>query len=176
MFAARIVVGLSAALSMLPTGAFADYWTDHQCVLEKPQPVFGKAGFRLDPKKGSATEAIALNENVSVHLEQRTCEYLNRTYTFILKEIPDDTNIVGWQYRKAIELLALLEARAGSRLKFDNEKKALDTYVQLVLSPREGEEINAVKPHDQFYELVSVSSRISEKDARIIVKVWSGPY
>jgi hypothetical protein len=163
-------------LGIAPGKVRADFWEENGCILAKPSPVLRRSGFHLNEVIGLATESVILDQNTVLRLEQTTCEYLSRTYTFILKDIQAKTNITGWQYRKAIELLSLLERRSTPKLKFTNEKKALTSYSQLVSLPQEAVDINIRQPFSQFYDLISVSTHISEDEARIIVKTWSGPY
>ncbi|MBF9234754.1 hypothetical protein [Microvirga alba] len=172
----KCVAGLGLVLGLLPTSAFADFWTDNECTLAEPQPVFKNGKFRLDREKGIAYESIALNKSIMLQLEQTACASVSHTYTFMLKERPTNTNIVGWEYGKALELLSLLEARSDPRLRFTAEKKALSSYAQLVLEPKQDVDINIRKPHDQFYELISIASQIHQDTTKIIVKVSSGPY
>jgi hypothetical protein len=171
---ARIIVVL--LLGLLTTGVLADYWSDHGCVLDKPKAVFRKGGFKLNEETGQATETIMLGESISVRLEQTACEYLSRTYTFTLGKPPSDTEYVGWQYRKAIELLTKLEENSGPKLNFTREKKALHDYEQLVAIPNEDVDINTLRPQQDISEFISLRSRIGEKGTKIIVKMWSGPY
>ncbi|MBZ6077382.1 hypothetical protein [Microvirga puerhi] len=145
-------------------------------MLATPQPVFAKGGFKLDKSKGAARETLRLNDDVVVHLEQTQCEYRNQTYAFVLNGFPDAMNIIGWEYRVAIELLSLLETRSVPKLKFADEKKALKAYEQLVADAKPGVDINIKPPHDQFSELISISAKVLEKGTRISVKIWSGPY
>lgn len=168
-------------LGALSTSASADYRSDHGCVLDKPKAVFRKGGFKLNEKTGQATETIMLGESVSVRLEQTACEYLSRTYTFTLRAVSSDlafadTSFVGWQYRKAIELLSLLEAKSVPKLSFTREKKALHDYEQLVADPKEDVDINTLRPQQDNSEYISLRSQIGEKEAKIIIKMWSGPY
>jgi len=165
-----------AVLAVLPVSAQADFWTENGCVLDKPKPALKNGGFRLDPKQGTARESLQLGEDVTLRLEQAQCEYQTRTYTFILKKPPEDTNVAGWQYRRAVELLTLLEARAIPRQSFADEKKALKSYMDLVTLPKPDVDINVEEPHEQFYEQISVNAQVGQRDTRIIVKRWSGPY
>ncbi|MEE1657498.1 hypothetical protein VB618_14910 [Microvirga sp. CF3062] len=175
-------VYLSLLLGMLPTTAWADFWADN-CPLDRPKPMFSNGGFRLNKSTGLATEIITLNKDVTLRLEQRTCEYLSRTYIFILKERQAETHVAGWQYKKSVELLSLLEKSSAAKLKFADEKldfadekKALDNYVQQEPLPKEGVEIDINdRPYDS-YENISVDSQIGKKDFRIVVKISSGPY
>ncbi|WP_262273491.1 hypothetical protein [Microvirga yunnanensis] len=99
-----------------------------------------------------------------------------RTYTFNMKNKPDDTNILGWQYRKAVQLLSLLEERSNRKIRLADEKRALDQYSKLIADPKEEVEINIRKSHNQFSEVVSISSQIEGDETRIVVRVSSGPY
>jgi hypothetical protein len=169
-------VGLSLVLAILPTDAGADFWTDSGCVLAKPQPVFKNGRFKLNGTTGKANEFLKLSDGVTVQLEHSQCEYLSHTYTFILKEPPSDMDVAGWQYRKAMELLARLESRSDPKLTFADEKKALQAYSDLVADPKPDVEINVRAPHEQLYELISINAKVGERDTRIVVRIWSGPY
>lgn len=171
-----IAAGLSVMLAMLPASAAADYWRDNQCTLDKPRPVLTGAGFKLNTRDGIATESLALGDGIVMRLEQSACEYLTRTYTFIMKQRPSDADIVGWQYQKAVQLLSLLEERSNRKVRLTNEKRAVDQYSRLVVDPKEDVEINVKPPHDQFSEIVSIVSQVEGDETRIIVKVSSGPY
>jgi len=178
---ANFCIGLALLLGGFPTDALADYWSEHGCILDRPKAVFRKGGFKLNEKIGLATENIMLGESVSVRLEQTACEYLSQTYIFTLRAVPSDTdfgdtNIVGWQYRKAIELLSLLEANAVPKLSFTREKKALRDYEQLVADPKEDVGINTLRPQPEISEFISLRSQVDERVVKIIVKMWSGPY
>lgn len=165
-----------AVLTVLPASAQADFWTENGCTLDKPQPVFKNGGFRLDAKQGTARESLKLSEDVTLRLEQSQCEYQTRTYTFILKEAPGDMDQVGWQYRKAVELLTLLESKSTPKLKFADEKKALTSYSRLVADPKPEVEINVTPPDAGTPELITVADQVGQQDTRIAVKIWSGPY
>ena len=172
----RLALCVGLSLSVAPAGARADYWTDNRCTLDRPEPTFGNGTFRLDKGKGVAHETFKLGEAVSVRLEHTQCEYVSRAYTFTLKDMPEDANVVGWEYRKAVELLSELEARSARKLKFADEKKALNSYAQLVSEPKPDVDINIKPPHEQFSELISVKSQTDARGTRLIVKIWSGPY
>jgi hypothetical protein len=120
MLPSKITVALVLMLTMLPQSAQADFWTLNGCIL--PAPIFENGGFRFDEKTGKAQESLKLGESVTLWLEHSRCEYVNWVYIFVLKEAPDDTNVAGWQYRKAIELLSLLEAHSNPKQKLANEK------------------------------------------------------
>jgi hypothetical protein len=173
-------VALSFLLSGTPTIASADYWSDNGCVLDKPAPVFKNGNFKLNEKTGLATETVVLNENLSVLLQQAACEYQSRIYTFISTENPPEINVVGWQYRKAIELLSLLEERSDPSLKFTNEIQTLRSYEQLVADPKDDVDLNTARPQSEIGEFISLRSEIgeirSETGMKIIIKMWSGPY
>ncbi len=171
-----IAACLGVALGMSPASALADYWCDNQCTLDRPRPALTNAGFRLDSREGTATESLVLGDGIVMHLEQSGCEYMIRTYTFNMKNKPDDTNILGWQYRKAVQLLSLLEERSNRKIRLADEKRALDQYSKLIADPKEEVEINIRKSHNQFSEVVSISSQIEGDETRIVVRVSSGPY
>ena len=171
-FAALLVCG--AACLIAPHAAAQEGETEEACTLDPPQTVFAKGDFKLD--KRVAREVLRLDRDVVVQLEQTQCEYRTLTYTFIAKGAPEDTDVSGWQYRRATELLAMLEARSVPKLKFAAEKKALKAYEQLVADAKPDVDINIRPPHDQFQELISVSAHVSERDTRIIVRIVSGPY
>ncbi|MCB8822416.1 hypothetical protein [Microvirga rosea] len=168
-------------MAVLPLySGMSEAWAEEQgsgeCVLDVPEPVFAKGGFALDGSRRAARETLRLNGTVVVHLEQTQCEYRTQIYTFAIKGLPEETEITGWQYRKAVDLLSLLEARSIPKLKFTAEKKALRAYEQLVADAKPDVDINIRPPHDQFSELISVSAQTGGQDHRITVKIWSGPY
>jgi hypothetical protein len=180
MLRQAFLLALSFSLLGTPTVASADYWSDNGCALDKPAPVFKKGNFKLNEKTGLATETVMLNENVSVLLEQTACEYQSRTYTFISKENAPEINVVGWQYRKASDLLSLLEERSDTTLKFTKEIQTLQAYEQLVADPKDDVDLNTARPHSDIGEFISIHSEIgevrSEVGIKIIIKMWSGPY
>jgi hypothetical protein len=167
---------LSVMLGMLPGNAVADYWRENQCTLDRPRPVLTGAGFKLNTREGIARESLALGDGIVMHLEQSACEYLTRTYTFIMKQRSSDTDIVGWQYRRAVQLLSLLEERSNRKVRLTEDKAALDRYSKLVVDPKEDVEINLRTPHNQFSEVVSIVSQVEGDETRIIVRVSNGPY
>jgi hypothetical protein len=176
MLPSKLTIGLAALILAAPTIARADFWTENGCTLDKPQPVLKNGGFRLDAKDGTARESLKLSDAVTLRLEQSQCEYQTRTYTFILKEPPGDMDVVGWQYRKAVELLTLLENKSTPKLKFADEKKALTSYTRLVAAPKPEVEINVTPPDAETPELITVADQVGQQDTRIVVKIWSGPY
>lgn len=172
----EFMVALSLLCVGLPADVRADYWSDNGCVLDKPKSVFRRGGFNINEKTGLATETLALNESVTVRLEQTACEYQSRTYIFISKEVRPDLNVVGWQYRKAVELFSLLEAVSNPKLKFAKEKQTLQAYEQLVSDPKDDVDLNAIRPQSDISEYISLRSQTGESGIKIIVKTWSGPY
>jgi len=170
------VTGLGLLFFILAGSARADFWTENGCVLAKPEPLLKNGGFRIDDRTGRAHESLKLGDGIVVRLEQSHCEYVSRTYTFILKPPPEDTDIIGWQYRKALELLALLEKRSSQKLKLGDERKALKAYADLVVDPKTDVEINIRPPHDQFYELISLDAQVRQQETQLVVTSKSGPY
>ncbi|WP_230534637.1 hypothetical protein [Microvirga roseola] len=130
----------------------------------------------MDLQKGTAYESIALGNGIVLHLEQSACEYLSRTYTFTMKREPADMNVVGWQYRTAVQLLSLLEERSEPKLELAQEKKALSEYARLVVEPQDDVDLYSRHAHDGFPEVVSIASQTNGEEVRIVVKVISGPY
>ena len=170
------VTCLGLLFFMLSGHARADFWTENGCTLAKPEPLFRNGGFRIDDRTGRAQESLKLGDGIVVRVEQSHCEYVSRSYTFILKQPPVDADVVGWQYRKALELLAALEKRSDKKLKLADERKALKAYADLVVDPQTDVEINVRPPHDQFYELISLDAQVRQQETHVVVTSKSEPY
>ncbi|OWK25232.1 hypothetical protein AJ87_12505 [Rhizobium yanglingense] len=74
-------------------------------------------------------------------VESGGCEYSTRTYRFSIVLTADENQTSGIEYVKAVELLAVLERRKELALDFSGARKALQSYMALVVEPKLGEQL-----------------------------------
>lgn len=160
-------------LVSLPAAA-GNYRPDNGCTLDYPQSVLKNGSFKLNKEKGSGSESIALTPNIDLSVESGGCEYSTRTYRFSIVLTADENQTSGIEYVKAVELLAVLERLA---LDFSGARKALQSYMALVVEPKLGEQLYIRNDtENQFSEKVWIDADRGAEPTRIAVTLSSGPY
>ncbi|MFA1623656.1 hypothetical protein ACDY96_12745 [Rhizobium mongolense] len=163
-------------LVSLPAAA-GNYRPDNGCTLDYPQSVLKNGSFKLDKEKGSGSESIALTPNIDLSVESGGCEYSTRTYRFSIVLTADENQTSGIEYVKAVELLAVLERRKELALDFSGARKALQSYMALVVEPKLGEQLYIRNDtENQSSEKVWIDADRGAEPARIAVTLSSGPY
>ncbi|MBB4277337.1 hypothetical protein [Rhizobium mongolense] len=157
--------------------AVGNYRPANGCTLDYPQSVLKNGSFKLDKEKGSGSESIALTPTIDVSVESGGCEYSTRIYRFSIFLTGDENQMSGIEYVKAVELLAMLERRKELALDFSGARKALQSYMALVVVPKLGEQLYIRNDtENQFSEKVWIDVDRSTEPTHIAVTLASGPY
>lgn len=171
---ALLMLGLCAVQS---TAAAADYWKDNQCPLDVPKPILKNESFKLDKEKGVATEHMQLDQSVDLDIEMGGCEYVSRSYIFTVRNKIEGRNVVGVEYRTAIELLTRLEDLSDIEFMMLAEaKKALLDYMHLVVTPQQNVDIYVGESRSDILTTVNIKADLEAQPAIIHVNISSGPY
>lgn len=160
------------------------------CPLDEPEGILNNGTFKLGKapeEQGGhvvAIEYVQLTSNIDLYVESGGCDYVRRTYKFLVTETPPEYQISGSEYRKAIELLTLLEKDQKLKLdipdlKISEAKEVLQKYLDIVREPRLKEVLyirNDVE--SKFSEMVWVDGYRYQDNTtvRIEVTISAGPY
>lgn len=165
------IIILSLALISLP--ASQSFAHDHCTV--GPIEHLKNGSFKLNKKEGFSTEEMKLTDTIDLKLIDDSCEYSGQIYVFTIKEPRPKDHILGAEYKKAIEMLSLLEEKLPPEPRYDQAKKAITAYTNVMRNPELKTELVIERYDFDYHSYILVDADLYSYPATVEITLVKGP-